>query len=112
MATEIVSSFTVVIVKGGVYQKTFTITDEDGNAVTLTSAQIDVYPNGAAADFSWTQANGKFTNAGTGEYDLALTAADTTAFTWESGRYRMNIVDGDGDENPCFLEGLIFAKEC
>lgn len=111
MATETVSSFTIVIVKGGVYQKTFTITDEDGAPITLTSAQIDVTPNGAAA-FSWTQANGKFTNVSPGVYSLDLTAVVTAAFTWESGTYHMKVVDSDGDANPCLISGLIFAKNC
>lgn len=111
MATEIVSSFTIVIVKGGVYQKTFELRDEDGIAILLNSAQIDVSPNGAA-DFSWTQANGKFTNSAIGVYDLALTAADTAAFTWESGTYHMSVEDSDGDANPCLISGLIFARNC
>jgi hypothetical protein len=111
MATESVASFTIVIVRGAVYLKTFAITDENSDPITLTSAQIDVEPNGAP-NFSWTQANGKFTNASPGVYDLALTAADTTAFTWDSGTYRMSIVDNGGDENPCFIEGLIFSKDC
>ncbi len=110
MATE-VASFTIVIVKGGVYQKTFAITDENGAPILLTSAQIDVTPNGAAP-FSWTQANGKFTNSSTGVYDLALTAADTAAFAWESGTYHMSVVDDVGDANPCLISGLIFARDC
>ncbi len=111
MATETVASFTIVIVKGGVYQKTFTLTDENGVAILLNSAQIDVTPNGDTA-FSWTQANGKFTNSGIGIYDLALTVADTAAYTWESGTYVMAVEDSDGDANPCLISGLIFAKEC
>lgn len=106
-----VASFTMVIIRGGVYQKTFAITDDNGAPILLTSAQIDVEPNGAAS-FSWTQANGKFTNSSTGVYDLNLTATDTTALTWDSGTYKMAVVDGDGDANPCLIEGLIFVKDC
>lgn len=113
MATQTVAAYTPVIKKGAVFRQTFIITDEDtGLPVTLNSAQIDVFPNGAAADFSWTQANGKFTNVSAGVYDLFLTAVETAALTWTSGRYRMNVVDQDGDENPCFIENLIFAEDC
>ncbi len=109
--SETVASFTIVIIKGGVYQKTFAITDEGGTPIPLNSAQIDVEPNGAT-NFSWTQANGKFTLVSPGVYDLNLTASDTTAFTWESGTYRMVVEDADGDANPCLIEGNIFAKNC
>jgi len=110
MATTQVSSWTAVIVKGGVFQKTFILTDDAGAPLTLSSAQIDVTPNGAAA-FSWTQANGKFTNASPGVYDLALTAADTAALTWTSGTYKLSVVES-GDANPCLIEGKIFVNEC
>lgn len=109
--SESVASFTIVIIKGGVYQKTFALTNDAGTPITLTSAQINVTPNGATP-FSWTQANGKFTNSSPGVYDLALTAADTAAFTWESGTYHMAVVDNDGDANPCLISGLIFARDC
>lgn len=90
---------------------TLTLTDETtGLPITLDSAQIDVNPSGAAA-FSWTQANGKFTNASPGVYDLALTAADTAAYTWTHGRYALSVVQS-GDANPCLIEGIIFAKDC
>lgn len=111
MSTEVVASWTPVIVKGGVFQKTFTFTDENDNPVSFLSAEIVVTPNGAA-EFSWTQANGKFTNTGTGEYYLNLSAADTTAYTWTSGTYRLSIVELSGNANPCLIEGLIFAKDC
>lgn len=110
MATQTVSSWTPVIVKGAVFQQTFILTDDTGAPITLDSAQIDVTPSGAAA-LSWTQANGKFTNVSPGVYDLALTAADTTALTWEHGRYALNVVES-GDANPCLIEGLIFARDC
>lgn len=111
MSSEVVASWTPVITRGAVYTKTITVTDENGGPITLTSAQIDVEPDGAAA-FSWTQANGKFTNVSPGEYLLELSAADTTALAWESGVYCMNIVDGEGDANPCFIQGRIFVKDC
>lgn len=111
-STESVASFTIVLVRGGVYLKTFTITDDAGAAITLDSAQIDVTPNGDTS-FSWTQANGKFTNSSPGVYDLALTAADTASYTgWTAGTYVMSVVDDDGDANPCLISGNIFSKDC
>jgi hypothetical protein len=111
MASETVASWTPVIVKGGVFQKTITVTDEAGAPITLNSAEIVVTPNGASP-FSWTQGNGKFTNASPGVYDLALTAVDTAAYSWTSGKYRLSVTDNVGDPNPCLIEGLIFAKDC
>lgn len=109
MATQI-SSFTIVLVRGGVYQKTFEIRDDAGVVITLDSAQIDVNPEGAA-DFSWTQANSKFTNVSPGIYDLDLTAADTAAYTWDHGTYKLSVVQS-GDANPCLISGLVFSKDC
>jgi hypothetical protein len=110
MSTPI-AAWTPVIVKGAVYQKTITVTDEAGNPILLMSAEIDVEPLGATP-FAWTQGNGKFVNAGVGIYNLNLTASDTAAFTWSTGTYRLNVVDGSGDANPCLIEGRIFAKDC
>ena len=110
MATRGVSSWTAVIVRGGVFQKTFILTDDVGAPITLDSAQINVTPNGSAA-FSWTQANGKFTNVSPGVYDLDLTASDTTALVWDSGVYDMAVVES-GDANPCLIHGLIFVSDC
>ena len=106
-----VSSFTIVLVRGAVYQQTFELTDDDGVPIPLDSSQIDVFPNGVAADFSWTQANGKFTVVSPGVYDLDLTAADTASYTFDSGTWRWSIVQS-GDANPCLTEGLIFVKNC
>ena len=112
MSSQVVSSWTPVIIKGGVYQKTISITDENGDPVpALVSAQIDVTPVGDTP-FSWTQANGKFTNVSAGVYSLDLTAVDTAAFAWTVGKYVLNIVDNAGDANPCLIEGKIWAKDC
>lgn len=112
MSTRQVSSFTIVLIRGAVYQQTFELKDDAGVAIALDSSQIDVFPNGdTVADFSWTQANGKFTVNGTGIYDLALTAADTASYTFDSGTWRWSIVQS-GDANPCLTEGLIFVRDC
>lgn len=112
MPSEIVASFDIVITKGGTYRKIFTFTDENGAPIEFDSLQIDVTPNIGAA-FSWTQANGKFTLQSAGEYLLHLTDSDTAAFDWTSGNYHLNGVETtSGDVNPCFMPGLVFAKDC
>ncbi len=105
-----VSSFTIVLVRGAVYLKTFELTDDSGVPIALTTSSIIVTPN-EASEVDWTQANGKFTNNGTGIYDLALTAADTAAYAWDSGKWEWSVVQG-GDANPCLTSGLVFVKDC
>lgn len=110
--SEIVASFTIVIIKGGTYRKTFTFTDENDAPIVFSSLQIDVTPNIGSA-FSWTQANGKFTVQSDGVYLLELSDSDTAAFTWTSGTYHLNGVESaSGDVNPCFMTGLVFARDC
>jgi len=108
---EIIASWTPVIVRGATYQKTLSITDEDGDPVSYSSAQIDVIPNDAAA-FSWTQASGNFTFVSTGVYSLTLTPAEATALVWSSGTYHLNVVESSGAVNPCLISGLIFCEDC
>ena len=110
MSTEI-ASWTPVIIKGGVFIKQFTFTDQNGAPITFLSAEFDVTPNGASP-IQWTQGNGLFTNASPGVYLLSLDEAYTTALTWTSGRYRLNVVENSGDTNPCLIEGLVFARNC
>jgi len=111
MSTQQIASWTPVIVKGGVFTKQFTFTDENGALITFLSAEIDVTPNGSPA-IQWTQANGLFTNVSPGVYLLSLDEAYTTALGWTSGRYVLKVVEDSGDTNPCLIEGLIFAKDC
>jgi len=109
--TEIVASWTIVIIRNGVYSRTITFTDQDGNPETLTSAEIVVTPNGAA-EFSWTQGNGKLVNTGPGAYFLTLDEIDTASYLWPAGHYRIEIVDLSGNVTPCITEGLVFARDC
>jgi hypothetical protein len=112
MSSEIVASYTFVIVKGGTYRKTFTFTDESGAPIEFTSLQIDITPNIGDA-FSWTQGNGLFTLQSAGVYLLELSDTYTAAIEATSGTYRFNGVEAaSGDVNPCFLEGLAFFKDC
>lgn len=110
MSSQVVASYTPVIIKGAIFTPIFTFTDGDGAPSVISSASFDVAPNGAAS-FSWTQGNGKFLNTDVGVFQLALDEADTAALTWTAGRYRISVVEG-GETNPCIIEGLIFAKEC
>jgi hypothetical protein len=111
MSSEIVASWTGVIIKGGTFAKTFTFTDENGAPIVFNSLQIDVVPNIGPA-FSWTQGNGKFTLQSAGVYLLRLEVSDTEAIEWTSATYHFNGEEADGDSNPCFLNGLLFAKDC
>lgn len=112
MPSEIVASYTFVIVKGGTFRKTFTFTDENGAPIDFTSLQIDITPNIGSA-FSWTQGNGLFTLQSSGVYLLELNAAYTAAIEATSGTYRFNGAESaSGDVNPCFMEGLTFFKVC
>jgi hypothetical protein len=112
MSSEIVASYTFVIVKGrGTFRVPWFFTDEAGTPTVLSSLQIDITPN-IGAPFSWTQSNGLFTLQSPGEYLLELDDAYTAAIEATSGRYRFNAVEANGDVSPCFMEGLAFFKEC
>ena len=111
MSSQQVSAWQPVIVKGATFEKTFRFEDENGTPVTFTSAQIDVFPNGDTP-FSWTQANGKFTNTAPGDYLLALDETETATYLWTSGTYRLNAIEGGVDAYPCLIGSLIFAKDC
>lgn len=112
MSSEIVASYTFVIVKGGTFRKTFTFTDEAGDPIEFDSLQIDITPNIGDA-FSWTEGNGLFTLQSPGVYLLELSDTYTEAIEATSGTYRFNGVETtSGDVNPCFMEGLAFFKDC
>ena len=111
MSTQTISSWSPIIIKGGVFAKTFTFTDEDGTPIPYTDFAIIVTPNGASP-FTWNIANGQVTFVSTGIYTLNVNEVETAAYTWTSGRYRLSVTDGSGDPVPCLIEGLIFAKDC
>lgn len=111
MSSEIVASYTFVIVKGSTYRDIFTFTDENNAPVDFTSLQIDITPNIGSA-FSWTQGNGLLTLQSAGVYLLELDEAYTAAIEATSGSYRFNAIEANGDVNPCFAEGLAFFKNC
>lgn len=110
-ATEI-ASYTIVIIRGGVFQVPISFFDEAGDPENTLSASIIITPNGGFPEEQWTQANGLFPQVATGEYTTNLSEADTAAIAWDSGRYRIEIVDGSGFTVPCITEGLAFAKDC
>src|SRR5689334_6836396 len=110
--SEIVASYTFVIVKGATFRETFTFTTENGTPIEFSSLEIDITPT-TGAPFSWTQGNGLFTLQSPGVYLLELSDTYTAAITASSGTYRFNGVETlSGDVNPCFLEGLAFFKDC
>ncbi len=111
MSTQTVSSWTPVIIKGGVFQKTFTFTDEDGNPIAYTDFEIIITPN-VGSPFTWNVANGQISFVSTGVYSLFVTDTETTAYTWSSGRYRFSVTDPDSNPVPCLTEGIAFAKDC
>lgn len=102
-------TWTPTIVKGKPFKAVIKLVDLNAEPVPLLSAQIDVTPNGAPA-LSWTQENGKFISVGRGSYQLDLTETDTSALPWETGRYRVSVVDSAGDPSPCLIEGPITAE--
>lgn len=106
-----IASYTFVVIRGGVLQVPFSFFDENGDPENVLSASIIITPNGAS-EVQWTQVNGFFPQTGTGEYETDLDAADTTALAWDSGTYRLAIVDGSGFPVPCLVEGLIFVRDC
>ena len=107
---ERIASWTPVIIRGGVF--IIPINFFDGvNPENVLSASIIITPDGAAEE-QWTQANGLLLNLGVGQFTPNLMEADTSAITWDSGHYRIEIVDGSGFTVPCVTEGLIFAKDC
>lgn len=110
MSTPI-ASFTIIVIKGGVYQKTFTFTDADGNAIDYTDFEIIVTPNGASP-FTWSVGNGQVSIVSTGIFTLFVDQTETAAYTWENGRYRLSVTDASGNPVPCLIEGNIFARDC
>ena len=106
-----IASWTPVIIRGGVFQIPIGFLD-DGEPENVLSASVIITPNDGFPEEQWTQANGLFPNVGVGEFTTNLSESDTTGIAWDSGSYRIEIVDGSGFTVPCIVEGLIFAKDC
>ena len=111
MSTQIIASWTPTLKRGATFTATLTFTDEAGSPVTFLSAEIVITPNDASP-LSWTQDNGMFTNAAPGVYDVLVDSATISGYAWSSGKYRLNVVEASGFLNPCYIEGLIFVKDC
>lgn len=111
MSTQLIASWTPTVIKGGVFQKTFTFTDEDGNPIAYTDFEIVITPNGASP-FTWNVANGQIAFVSTGIYTLFVDQTETAAYSWTSGRYRLSVTDASGNPIPCLTEGLIFSRDC
>lgn len=111
MSTQIVASWSLVIVKGMTFTKRFAFTDEDGTPIPYTDFEIVVTPT-VGSPFTWSVGSGNVTFISTGIYSVLVDDTDTAAYTWSSGRYRLSVVDGSGNPIPCLIEGLAFAKDC
>lgn len=105
-----ISNWTPVIIRGGVFSIPISFFNDAGAEPTL-SAKIVITPNGSA-EIEWTAGNGLFAHIGVGEYVTALSEAYTEALDWDSGRYRIEIVDSSGFTVPCVTDGLIFVRDC
>jgi len=108
---ELIASFTPVIIRGGVYQTSITFRDALNAPIPTLSAAFIGTPNGSAP-FTWDAGNSLFINIGVGTYRFNLSEADTAALAWDSGSYRVEVVDVSGFTIPCIIEGLMFAKDC
>lgn len=108
---EQIANWTPVIIRGGTFLVPISFLDSAGTPQSLLSASIIITPN-SSAGISWTQGNGLFPNLAIGEYTTDLDEAYTSALAWDSGRYRIQIVDGSGNTTPCITEGLIFVRDC
>lgn len=105
-----IASYTFVIIRGAVLQIPFAFYDDAGIENVL-SASIIITPEGAS-EVQWTQGNGLFPQTGTGQFATNLSEANTTALTWDFGRYRLEIVDSSGFTVPCITEGFVYVKNC
>ena len=111
MSTTLIASWTPTLIRGGVFSSPLRFTDEAGTPIPYTDPQIIITPNGAAT-VTWSIANGQVTFVSTGVYTIFVPAAEISTYTWSSGKYRLQVVDGDGNTIPCLIEGLIFVKDC
>jgi len=108
---KIVAAWQPVMIKGQPFSKRFAFTDEDGAPIPFTNFEIVVTPN-TASPFTWNVANGQVSLISTGVYQLTVPDTETAAYLWDSGKYRLSVVDGSSNPIPCLIENVIFAKTC
>ncbi len=111
MVEELIAAFTPVIVRGGIYQTSLSFLDADEVPIPILAASFIGTPDGAVP-FTWDTGNNLFINISTGVWRFNLFEADTTALVWDSGSYRIEVVDVSGFTIPCIIEGLMFATDC
>ncbi len=109
---ERISSFTIVITRGGVFINQWALLAEDGTPDATLDAKIVVEPRGGEPSEEWNSANGRFTNVGTGTYLLDLQEAYTSAIAWDFANYHLYVVDSSGNVVPCLTSGFAFARNC
>ncbi len=93
--------------KGGItYRRMFTLKDEAGVAINITGCSIVLTITTATGNVVFSTTNGKITltNAVAGQFQLLITAAETTAFAWTTASHCMNFTYANGDVDD-FLEG-------
>ena len=111
--TEI-ASFTIVLVKGGIYVNQWSFTDDTGNPIPILDASIVVEPTEptAGATETWDTSNGRFTQISSGVWLLDLDVTYINSVTWTAGKYHVAVVEPSGFPDPCITGGLVFATEC
>ena len=100
-----------IVIRGGVYLTQVSFKDADGNPIATLDASFIGTPEGGSP-FTWDSGNNLFINIGVGIYRFNLLEADTAALAWDSGTYRIEVVDVSGFTFPCFIDGLMFVRDC
>ncbi len=98
--------FPIRLKSGITYRRTFTLKDEAGVAINITGCTVVLTIKAATGDVVFSTANGKIviTNAVAGQFQLLITAAEITAFTWGVATHCLNFTYANGDVDD-FLEG-------
>jgi hypothetical protein len=99
--------WTIQIKRGVDFGATLTFRSE-GVEFSFDAASIIVNPQ-MGGQVEWTQANGKFTNTGTGIYAIAVQSTETSAYSWNYADWRLSVVR-DGEPNPSFIAGKVYVS--
>lgn len=107
-----ISSFTIVITRGGVFINQWAFLAEDGTPDNTLDAKIVVEPRGGQPAEEWNSSNGRFTNVSAGTYLLDLEEAYTSAILWDFANYHVYVVESSGNVVPCIVSGFVFVEDC
>jgi len=112
MSTQtLVASWTITLIRGGVFGSPLEFRDQSGTPIPYTSPEIVITPNGASP-VTWSIGGGQITFVSTGTYSVFIPAVQINSYLWSSGKYRLQVIDGSSNTVPCLIEGLIFVKDC